>query len=243
VSEALVIGELAIELTFKAVKHAHLAVHPPDGRISLVVPLETRHEVARAYVISKLAWIRTQQARLAGQEREAPRRFVSRESHFVWGQHHLLEVVECQGKPGVTMDHRRIMLAVRPGSEAAARGRVLHEWHKALLHATVPGLIARWEMRLGVSVRAYFLQRMKTQWGSCNHKAGHIRLNTELVKKPRHLLEYVVVHEMVHLLEPSHNQRFVAILERHWPSWREARLVLNELPLAAEAWPKEGAWY
>ena len=125
---------------------------------------------------------------------------------------------------------------MRPGSDARKRAEVIHEWHKALLHDVVPGVIRRWEPKLGVRVAGYFLQRMKTKWGSCNHGAGHIRLNTELVKKPKDLLEYVIVHEMIHLLEPTHSERFVALLTKHYPTWREARAELNDLPLSAEMW-------
>jgi len=125
---------------------------------------------------------------------------------------------------------------VRPGTSAVKRAEVVHEWHKSLLHQVVPGLIEKREPKLNVKVAGYFLQRMKTKWGSCNHRDGHIRLNTELVKKPKDLLEYFVVHEMVHLLEPTHSERFVAILQRHYPTWREARAELNELPLASEIW-------
>ena len=134
------------------------------------------------------------------------------------------------------LDHKRITLIVRPDSTDDMRAEVIHEWHKSLLHEAVPPLITKWERKLGVKVAAYFLQRMKTKWGSCNHGAGHIRLNTELVKKPKDLLEYVIVHEMVHLIEPTHNDRFVLILEKHYPTWREARAELNELPLTAEVW-------
>jgi predicted metal-dependent hydrolase len=145
-------------------------------------------------------------------------------------------VVHRDTKPFVALDHKRIILTVRPGSDAAKRAEVIHEWHKALLHEQVPKLISKWERKLKVEVRGYFLQRMKTKWGSCNHRAGHIRLNTELVKKPKDLLEYVIVHELAHLIEPTHSDRFIGILDKHYPSWREARAELNELPLTAEAW-------
>jgi predicted metal-dependent hydrolase len=125
---------------------------------------------------------------------------------------------------------------VRPGTSAVKRAEVVHEWHKSLLHQVVPGLIEKWELKLNVKVAGYFLQRMKTKWGSCNPKAGHIRLNTELVKKPKDLLEYVIVHELAHLLEPTHSERFMAILQMHYPTWREARAELNELPLSSEVW-------
>jgi predicted metal-dependent hydrolase len=211
-------------------------VHPPAGHVTLVAPTGTRLEVARAYAISKLGWIRDQQAKLLGQARETPRRFVERESHYLWGRRYLLSVREVEAKPVVHLSHRRITLTVRPGSGAAKREEVMHEWHRALLHEAVPPLIRKWEATLGVTVSGYFLQRMKTKWGSCNHRAGNIRLNTELVKKPKELLEYVVVHEMLHLLAPTHSEQFLSLLDRHYPAWREARAELNELPLGAEVW-------
>jgi hypothetical protein len=235
-TEILKLSDIAIELTHKEVKHAHLSVHPPEGRVTLIVPMGTRIEVARAYASSKLAWIRAQQVKFAAQERETPRQFVTRESHYLWGKRYLLTVEEHDSKPEVRLDHRRIRLRVRPGGTEATRAKVMHEWHKSLLHEAVPQLIAKWEPRLGVHVDRYFLQRMKTKWGGCNLRRRHIRLNTELVKKPKDLLEYVVVHEMLHLIEPTHSEHFVALLDEHCPTWREARQELNELPLGAEQW-------
>lgn len=234
--EMIQLGEIAIEVTRKDVKHVHLSVHPPAGRVTLVAPSSTRLDVARAYAATRLGWIRAQQEKLLNQARETPRQFVERESHYVWGRRYLLSVVERDEKPCVERDHKRLTLFVRPGTDTAGRGRVMHEWHKGLLHQEVPHLIEKWEPRLGVTVSAYFLQRMKTKWGSCNHAAGNIRLNTELVKKPKDLLEYVVVHEMLHLIEPTHSDRFIAMLDEHYPTWREARAELNALPLGAEEW-------
>jgi predicted metal-dependent hydrolase len=231
-AETIELGDIVIALTRKPVKNVHLTVHPPTGRVTLVAPPHTRPEVARAYAISRLDWIRRQRRQLAEQAREAPRQFVERESHYVWGRRYLLSIEEVDDKPRVHLANRRLTLCVRPGSDANKRAELLHDWHKAQLHAVVPGLIAQWERRLGVRVSGYFLQRMKTKWGSCNPTRGHIRINTELVKKPRDLLAYVVLHEMAHLLEPHHNERFVATLDRHWPQWREARLELNTLPIA-----------
>ncbi|WP_298622494.1 M48 family metallopeptidase [uncultured Zoogloea sp.] len=235
-TETIQIGELAIAVTRKAVKHVHLSVHPPEGHVTLVAPTATRLEVARAYAISKLGWIRDQQAKLQAQARETPRQFIERESHYLWGRRYLLTVIEADTKPGVKLDHRQITLLVRPGTPQAKREEVMQGWYRSELHAAVPPLIKKWEARLGVQVSAYFLQRMKTKWGSCNHRASTIRLNTELAKKPKDLLEYIVVHEMVHLIEPTHSERFSALLDQHYPTWREARAELNELPLAAESW-------
>ncbi len=235
-TDTIQLGEISIAVRRKDIKNVHLSVHPPHGRVTLSAPRATRLEVARAYAISKLGWIREQRAKLANQARETTRRFINRESHFLWGRRHLMTVVHRDAKPFVALDHKRITLTVRPGSHAAKRAQVIHEWHKTLLHEAVPVLIKKWERKLKVEVRGYFLQRMKTKWGGCNHRAGHIRLNTELVKKPRDLLEYVIVHEMVHLIEPTHSDRFITILEKHYPTWREARAELNELPLTAEMW-------
>lgn len=234
--ELIKLGEISISVTWKDIKNVHLSVHPPEGRVTLVAPTSTRLEVARAYAISRLGWIREQQSKLEAQAREAPRQFVERESHYFWGRRYLMVVNHRDAKPSVVLDHKRITLTVRPGSDAHKRAEVMHEWQKLQLHAVVPVLIKKWERKLKVKVAGYYLQRMKTKWGSCNHQAGNIRLNTELVKKPKDLLEYVIVHEMVHLLEPTHNERFISILGEHFPTWREARAELNELPLAAEVW-------
>jgi predicted metal-dependent hydrolase len=235
-SETIHLGDIAIAVTLKDVKHVHLSVHPPDGRVTLVAPKGTRPDVARAYAVSRLAWIRNKRDKLHGQARETQRQFVERESHFLWGRRYLLTLREEDAKPSVRLSHRRITLTVRSGSSRAKRAKVMHEWHKSLLHAAVPELIRKWERKLGMEVAGYFVQRMKTKWGGCNHRARTIRLNTELVKKPKDLLEYVVVHEMLHLISPRHSEQFLSLLSKHYPSWREARAELNELPLGAESW-------
>jgi len=230
-AEVIEIGDIVINVTRKDVKNVHLSVHPPDGRVTLVAPKSTRVDVARAYAITKVGWIRQQRERLRSQAREAPRQFVGRETHFLWGRRHLLRVSEKDAKPAIKLDHRTIHLQVRQGTSRDGRDKVVHEWHLQLLHSVVPPLIRKWEARIGVEVRGYFLQRMKTKWGSCNSERKSIRLNTELVKKPRDLLEYVIVHEMVHILEPTHSPRFFALLSEHFPNWADARRELNELPI------------
>jgi len=235
-TEMIQLGDIEIEVTRKDIKNVHLSVHPPAGRVTLVAPSTTRLEVVRAYAISKLGWVRNQQAKLLGQARETPKQFIERETHYLWGRRYLLTVIYLEAKPCVSLDHKRITLTVRPGSEEEKRAEVIHDWHKTLLHQVVPSIIKKWEAKLDVKVNGYFLQRMKTKWGGCNHRAGHIRLNTELVIKPKDLLEYVIVHEMVHLIEPTHNDRFMTILDEQYSTWREARAELNELPLSAETW-------
>ena len=235
-SNTIELGDILVKLTRKDVKNVHLSVHPPDGRVTLVVPKTTRIEAARAYVISRLSWIRRQQEQLKSQARETPRKFVERESHYLWGRRHLLSISYRDSKPKVSLNHKHITLTVRPKSSQAKRAELMHEWHKSLLHKIIPTLIKKWEPRLKVKVKSYYLQRMKTKWGSCNHRAGHIRLNTEMIKKPYDLLEYVIVHEMIHLIEPRHSERFTSLLTQHFPGWLEARAELNSLPLSSEIW-------
>lgn len=235
-AEQITLGDIKIALTRKRVKHVHLSVHPPNGRVTMVVPQATRLAAARAYAISKLRWIRSQREQLRNQPRELPRAFVTRESHYLWGRRYLLTVQEKDTKPSVVAKNRRLIMTVRPGASASKRAEVMHEWHKLLLHEAVKPLLGKWEARIGVKASAYFLQRMKTKWGACNARARNIRLNTELVKKPRDLLEYVIVHELMHLIESKHSDRFMALMDRHYPHWREARAELNALPLGAQRW-------
>jgi predicted metal-dependent hydrolase len=234
--EEIQLGDIVITVTRKEIKNVHLSIHPPDGRVTLVAPTATRLEAARAYAISKLGWIRIQQKKMQNQARETPRQFIGRESHNLWGRRYLMYIDFKDCKPCVKLDHKRITLTVRPGSDLTKRAEIMHDWHKSILHKVVPPLIRKWEAKLDVCVAGYFLQKMKTKWGGCNHRDGHIRLNTELVKKPKDLLEYVIVHEMVHLIEPTHSERFVALMDNYYSTWREARAELNELPLSAESW-------
>jgi predicted metal-dependent hydrolase len=228
------LGEINIAVTFKAIKNIRLAVRPPDGNVTLVAPFGTHLETARAFAISKLDWIQRHQKRFAGQTRETSRQFITGESHTVWGKRYLLDVVVRDQPPSVSIDHRQITLSVHPGTGMAKREAIYQAWQRSLLHEIIPPMIAHWEGRLGVQVKGYFLQRMQTKWGSCNYRHGRIRLNTELVKKPKDLLEYVIVHEMVHLLEPSHNGRFKSLMDQHYPVWRGAKAKLNELTLGSQ---------
>ena len=177
-----------------------------------------------------------QQKKLREQERESPREYVDRESHYVWGKRVLMKLVEVDAPASVQLRHTKLLVTVRPGTDQAGRAAIVSNWYRQILKAEVPGLIATWAPRVGVEVNGFFVQKMKTKWGSCNPIARTLRLNTELAKKPKDLLEYVVVHEMLHLVEPTHGERFMALMERHYPKWREARVELNELPLGAGSW-------
>lgn len=230
--EHIRIDELCLPVRRKAIKHIHIAVYPPDGRVLISAPLEKRPEVIHAFVLSRLGWIRDKQEAFRRQPRESAREFLTRETHYLWGRRYLLRVEEQAARPGIELRHDEIVLTVRPGSDRQCRERIMHEWHKRLLRAALPPLIRQWEAILDVTVNAFFVQRMKTRWGSCTPDRGYVRFNTELVKKPKDLLEYVVAHELCHLREPRHDERYYALLGRHYPRWRQARADLNALPVA-----------
>jgi predicted metal-dependent hydrolase len=232
----LVLEDVELDVVFKDIKNVHLSVHPPTGRVRLSAPAATNPDVLRAYAISRLAWIRRQQRALREQEREPPREFVERESHYVWGRRCLLAVEEHEGPARVSVDHRRLRLIVRPGTDVAARDALLAGWYRDQVRNVAAEMIRRWEGVLGVRLQRFYVQRMKTMWGSCTPGSGTIRLNTELAKKPRECLEYIIVHELAHLREPTHNERFVAIMDAAMPHWRSRRDRLNELPVRHEEW-------
>lgn len=230
------LGDIIVEVTFKEIKNVHLSVHPPAGRVSISAPWRMKLETVRVFAISKLDWIKAQQKKIRAQEREPQREYLERESHYVWGQRYLLAIKTRDETPRVELKHRTLNLFLRPSTETTKRDMIVDAWYRELVKAAVPPLITKWEQRLNVKVNRYFVQRMKTRWGSCNHQARTIRLNTDLAKKPPECLEYLVVHEMAHLLEPTHNERFISIMNSHLPTWRTCRATLNRLPVRHEHW-------
>lgn len=234
--DVLDLGELQAEVTRKAIKHVHLSVLPPAGKVRVAAPRHMPLETIRLFVVSKLSWIRSQQRKLQSQNRELPREFLNKESHYLWGKRYLMEISYVNAAPVVSLSPRKLHLQVRPGTDQARCEEVLDAWYRQQLRDALPKLIEKWEPLLGAKVSRMFVQRMKTKWGSCTPESGHIRLNTDLAKKPAECLEYIVVHEMVHLLEPTHNERFVALLDQHLPHWKHLRKMLNRLPLRHEDW-------
>ena len=230
------LGDIAVDVVLKDIKNVHLSVHPPTGRVRISAPSRMKMNTIRVFAISKLTWIRQQQRKLREQDREAPREYVDRESHYVWGRRLLLKVVEENAAPSVRLQHARLLLQVRPDSDCATREAVVAAFYRDLLKAVVPSLIEAWEPRLKVRVAGFFARQMKTKWGSCNPDTRIIRLNTELAKKPRECLEYIIVHEMVHLLEPTHNARFQGLMDRFLPTWLTTRELLNRLPARHDRW-------
>lgn len=234
--DTLDLGDLHAEVVRKEIKHVHLSVLPPAGRVRLAVPQGMSLETVRLFVIAKLAWIRAQQRKLRAQEREAPREYLNKESHYLWGKRYLMEIRHADAAPSVIVTPRKLQLQVRPAADQARCEAVLDAWYRQQVRDVVPSLLARWEPVLGVKAARVFVQRMKTKWGSCTPASGYIRLNTDLAKKPLECLEYIIVHELMHLREPTHNERFVALMDLHLPHWQQLRKRLNRLPVRHEDW-------
>ena len=234
--DAIDLGEQQAQVIRKDIKHVHLSVYPPDGRIRISAPKGMALDTIRVYAITKLDWIRQQQRKLLAQERETPREYLDKESHYVWGKRYLLRNVETGGSAKVELKHSTLEILLRPGSDTGKRHDVLESWYREQIRKAVPTLLIRWEPQLGVRPNRVLIQRMKTKWGSCNPISGHIRLNTELARKPPVCLEYIVVHELVHLLEPTHNARFQSLMDDAMPHWRQIRSELNQLPVSHEDW-------
>ena len=230
------LGDIVVDVVPKDIKNVHLSVYPPTGKVRISAPLRMNLNTIRVFAVSKLDWIKQQQQKLRAQERETPREYLDRESHFVWGKRYLLKVAEEDAAPQVELKHSRMLLRVRPGTNDETKQAIVGRWYREQIKAVVPDLIRKWEPSICAKVKRVFVQKMKTKWGGCNHLTGSIRLNTDLAKKPRECLEYIVVHEMLHLLEPTHNARFVALMDRLMPQWRVRREQLNHLPVRHEKW-------
>jgi len=230
------LGDIRVDVVKKDIKNIHLSVYPPDGAVRVSAPSRMKTDLIRVFTIQKLSWIKQQQQKLREQVRETPREYLNRESHYLWGKRYLMEVIEVDEAPHVELTPQKILLHIRTGASEAKKQQVLDQWYRELLKDAIAPLIEKWEPRIGKEVERFYVQRMKTKWGSCTHLKKSIRLNLELVKKPPICLEYIVVHEMIHLIEPTHNPNFVALMTHHMPQWRSHRETLNRLPVKHEEW-------
>jgi predicted metal-dependent hydrolase len=230
------LGTLSIDVVKKDIKNVHLSVHPPFGKVLVSAPEYMELDTIRLFAISKLNWIKSQQSKIRLQERETPREYLNRESHYVWGKRYLLSVVETDGAQSIELKHNKLILTARSNRIEEKKHALLEAWYRKQVHLALPSLLAKWEPLMGVKAKRIFVQRMKTKWGSCNQKAGSLRLNTDLAKKPPQCLEYIVVHELAHLIEPTHNARFVAVMDKFMPNWKHLKDTLNQLPVRHENW-------
>ena len=226
-----------VEIVRKHVKNLHIGVYPPSGRVRVAAPLHFDDDTLRMAVISRLPWIRRKQAEFRHQDRQSQREFVSGESHYFEGRRYRLDVLEHDGQQGICLPNRTTMeLRVRPGTGREKREEILERWYRQQLRGRVPALLEKWEPKLGVQASEARIKKMKTRWGTCNSKAGRIWLNLELAKKPLACTEYIVVHELAHLIERSHNERFRGLMDRSLPQWNLYRDQLNQAPLAHADW-------
>lgn len=230
------IGPIEFQLLRKPIKNLHISVLPPDGKVRVSAPEQMTDTAIRMAVTSRIPWIKRQQIDFANQPRQSDREMVSGECHYLWGQRYRLDVVEQPGRHAIKVGRGKIHLYVNPGTSIENKTLVLAQYHRAEMKSRIKSLISEWQDALGVSVTAWGVKKMKTKWGSCNTQAKRIWLNLELAKKPPECLEYILVHELVHLLERNHNERFRAHMEKYLPDWRERRDLLNKMPLAFENW-------
>lgn len=235
--EQITINNIKIDLVRKDIKNIHLAVYPPTGRVRIAAPLITSEDAIRLFVISKLGWIKRNQRKIEGQERITPREFKQRESHYFQGRRYLLNIIERNLPPKVILQNKTFIdLYIRPNTSTKKRNEILTEWYRFQLKTQIPTLIEKWEKIIGVNVQDWQVKQMKTKWGTCNIKKGRIWLNLELAKKPEECLEFIVVHEMVHLLERNHNERFHFLMSKYLPNWKQWRTKLNKLPVSHTEW-------
>ena len=236
-ARSITVGGIAVDVVRKDIKNLHLGVYPPHARVRVAAPLVISDDAVRLAVIDKLGWIRRQKAKFAEQPRQSQRDMVSGESHYILGRRYRLRVHEHDGPARLAMRGMASLdLFVRPGATLDQREAVLMRWHRAQLKALIPGLLEKWQPVLGVAVAAWGVKAMKTKWGSCNAAARRVWFNLELSKKPVQCIEYIVVHELAHLVERRHDARFVALMDARLPGWRQARELLNQSPLAHEDW-------
>lgn len=235
-SAYLTVSGIDVDVIYKDIKNLHIGVYPPHGRVRVAAPLRLDDDQVRLALVQRLSWIKRQRRQLQEADRQSTREMVTGESHFIWGQRYRLKVVERHGRAQAELDGDRLLLYVAEGSTAEGRRAVLDRWYRAQLRDAIPAIITEWEPVLDVAVARWSIRRMKTKWGSCNRETGHIWFNRELAKKHPESVEYIAVHEMVHLLERGHGARFTSLMDQFMPEWRARRDELNRSPLAEEDW-------
>lgn len=235
--EQITINNITVDVIYKDIKNIHLAVYPPAGRVRIAVPLKTNEDAIRLFVITRLAWIKRKQSEFKNQERQSPREFKNRESHYFFGKRYLLNIIEEEAPPKIVLRSKtHIDLYVRPNTDAGKKYEIMNEWYRKQIKLIIPDLIIKWEKKIGVQVEEWQVKIMRTKWGACNIEKKRIWINLELAKKPIHCLEYIIVHEMVHLLERHHNQQFMDYMDRFLPNWRQYKSELNQLPVSHSGW-------
>jgi hypothetical protein len=234
----IVVRGIDIDVVYKKIKNLHIGVYPPSGRVRVAAPEQLNDDQVRLAVVQRLTWIKRRRQQVQAAERQSTREMVTGESHYVWGIRYRLKVIESPGLSYFEVDGEWLLFYVSGGTTADQRRDMLDRWHREQLRAAIPAQIGKAEATLGVSVPKWSIRRMKTKWGSCNRETGHIWLNVELAQKHPDCLEYIVVHEMTHLLERNHGERFIALMDLYLPDWRARRDQLDQAPLDAQEWSR-----
>lgn len=236
-SSYLQLGTIEALVIRKEIKNLHLSILPPNGRVRITVPERMKDDTIRTLIALRLPWIKKQQAKFKGQARETIREYVSGESHYYFGKRYRLTLIEESDTARVELKGKnRLLLFVRPRSPVSKREEVLSNWYRNELQAIVEVLMQKWQAKLGVKTHHWSIKRMKTRWGTCNPKSKRILLNLELAKKPPSSIEYVVVHELIHLIEKNHNDRFVALMDKNLPKWQHTKDEINRFILSYDTW-------
>lgn len=226
--EQLTIGHIDIDVKYKDIKNIHLSVHPPLGNVTISAPKHLDPDIVRVFAIGKLGWIRKERSKFINQPREQVKEFTTQESHYFLGKRYLLRVTESGSKSKVVLHHSHIELIVPIAATVEKKRQVLYQWYRKELRALLTRMISDWEKKMAVKVSSFGIRKMKTKWGSCNSAAGTIWFNIELAKRSKDEIEYVVVHELVHLLERNHNKKFVLLMNHFLPDWRIRKQILNK---------------
>lgn len=230
-------GKIEAVIVRKPIKNLHLSVLPPLGKVRVTAPMTTSDDAIRTMLATRLPWIRKQQDKFKSQDRQTKREYVSGETHFFLGRPYRLEVVYEDISPRVELKGKnKLILYVRPGSSVEKKAEVIADWYRAELRETASKLIEKWTKIIGASPSSWGIRQMKTRWGTCNEVTGRTLLNLELAKKPYKSIEYVVVHELLHLIQRKHDKRFAEMLDRYLPTWRREKEKLNRFMLSHESW-------
>lgn len=235
-SKQIEVSGIIVEIIRKKIKNLNIGVYPPEGRVRVAAPSRMSMDAIRLALAGRVEWIRKHQAKFAGRERLSPREYSTGETHYYLGKRYRLNVLLTEGRPSVQIRYSTIELHIPPESSVAYREALLYHWYRIQLKEQVPELLAKWESIIGVQAADWGVKRMKTKWGTCNITGRRIWLNLELIKKPVVCLEYIIVHELMHLLERLHNDRFNALMDKFMPLWRQSREELNRSPLGHEEW-------
>ena len=227
--DTITISNISCEVEWKSIKNIHLTVYPPEGRVHVSAPKRMSKENVRLFLLTKLPWLKAQLKDLSSVERQSSRQYVSGEDHYFMGQRYRLKLQLADAAPKVYIENNNFMvLQVRPGSDVERKAEVMYDWYRQQLRETLDKLIPMWEERMAVKSTGYKIQRMKTEWGSCNHRTRHLLFNSELAKKPLRCIEFIVVHELNHINHRLHDAMFVDDMNKFLPDWEKRKKELDD---------------